>query len=151
MKKYYPYKTALLLLKIVAFVLCVSVSVLARIILSPYRIIMWLVILLFWLAYIIVLYITMPIYFSRTNYFISSQELVKHSGIIFFTRQIMRMDSVQYVSTISTPLSKYTGFNFIIFNALGGRTIFFFLTKKDMLEINSIVSSYLRQKKQDRQ
>ncbi len=146
MKKYYPCKTSLIILKVLGLLFTAGINVLAKLFLAPYRIIMWLVILLFWTSYIVILFIAMPIYFSRTNYFISKNEIAKQSGIIYFTRQIMRTESIQYVTTLSTPLSSFSGFNFIFFNALGGRVVLFFLSKKDMNEIDALISANIRQK-----
>lgn len=146
MKKYYPSKTSLIILKVLGFSVSVLITYLATIFLTPYPIIMWIVIGLFWTAFISVLMIAFPIYFKRTNYYISSSEISKQSGIIYYTKQLMRTESVQYMTLFSTPLSKYTGFNFILFNALGGKVVFFFVSSDDAGEITSTVSAAIRQK-----
>lgn len=146
MKKYYPYKTSLKILRVLAFLFICLLSFLCTRFLDPYPIIMTLAIILFWTSYVVVLLIALPIYFAKTNYFISTNEVAKQSGIIYFTRQLMRTDSIQYMTYFSTPLSKYTGFNFLVFNALGGKVVFLFLSKKDAEEIYSTISATIRQK-----
>ena len=146
MKKYYPYKISLTVLRVIGFFFNCFITFLSTLFLKPYQIIMTIVIILFWAAYIVVLLIALPIYFAKTNYFISSNEVAKQSGIIYFTRQLMRTDSIQYMTYFSTPLSKYSGFNFIIFNALGGKVMFLFLSKDDADEISSNISAIIRQK-----
>ena len=146
MKKYYPYKTSLKILRVIGFLFNCLLTYLCTLFLKPYPIIMTLAIVLFWTFYIVVLLIAMPIYFAKTNYYISTNEVAKQSGIIYFTRQLMRTDSIQYMTYFSTPLSKYTGFNFLVFNALGGKVVFLFLSKKDSDEISSTISAIIRQK-----
>lgn len=146
MKKYYPYKTSLKILGVLGFLLSCLLTFLSTLFLVPYPIIMTLAIILFWTTYVVIILIAFPIYFSKTNYFISTNEVAKQSGIIYFTRQLMRTDSIQYMTYFSTPLSKYTGFNFLVFNALGGKVVFLFLSKKDADEISSTISAIIRQK-----
>lgn len=146
MKKYYPYKTSLKILRVIEFLFNCLLTYLCTLFLKPYPIIMTLAIVLFWTFYIVVLLIALPIYFAKTNYYISTNEVAKQSGIIYFTRQLMRTDSIQYMTYFSTPLSKYTGFNFLVFNALGGKVVFLFLSKKDSDEISSTISAIIRQK-----
>ncbi len=147
MKKYYPSKISLNILKVLGFIISIVITILSTKYLVAYKIIMWITIIIFWLSYILVLLIAFPIYFKRTTYCISSSEVSKQSGIIYLTRQLMRTKSIQYYTLFSTPLSKYTGFNFIIFNALGGRVIFLFLSDNDASEITSTISAIIRQNK----
>lgn len=146
MKKYYPYKVSMKILRVMGFVFCCIITFLSTYFLKPYPIIMKIIITLFWTAYIVIFLVAFPVYFSRTNYFVSTNEVARQSGIIYYTRQLMRTDSIQYMTYFCTPFSKYTGFNFLVFNALGGKVVFLFLSKKDAEEIASTVSAVIRQK-----
>jgi len=144
MKKYYPNKTALKMLKILFFLVALILTCVAKLYLSVYPMIMFLVIGLFWTLFVLVALISLPIFFSKTYYFVSTNEVAKQSGIFFESNQLMRVSSIQYISTVATPLSKYTGFNFIKLNALGGYLVLLFLSKSDADDMTATISASLR-------
>ncbi|MGN0587031.1 MAG: hypothetical protein ACI4JF_07075 [Oscillospiraceae bacterium] len=59
------------------------------------------------------------------------------------SKRYMKMSSIQYVTKIATPLSKYTSLNFIIISAHGGRMLFTFLSKSDADEITSYIMAHI--------
>ena len=144
MKKYYPNKTSLKILIVVFLALTIFLNIAARLYLSAYPIIMWSAIGLFWVLFIIIVLIGFPIYFSKTYYYVSSTEISKQSGIFIESRQLMRVNSIQYVTRVITPFSRYTGLNFLKMNALGGYLVLLFLSRADAEDIASTISASIR-------
>ncbi len=134
MKKYYPSKNASNILRVIAFIIFCVLSTAAWIYLSAYHIIMWAAIILFCMLFIL-FFVLVPIYFSKTCYYFSVNEISKQSGFFIETQQLIRVSSIQYFTRVATPFSKHTGFNFIKLNALGGFLVLPFLNKKDADEI----------------
>jgi len=144
MKKYYLNKTALKILKVMSFFVALLLTVLARIYLSVYPIVMWSAIALFWFLFFSLGLIALPIYFSSTYYCVSSNEISKQSGVFIKSQQLLRVSSIQYITKIYTPFSHFTGLNFIKMNAFGGFMVLMFLSKSDAQEISSTVSFSIR-------
>lgn len=141
MKKYYPCKSSLNILRVIILLLVILVYILARVYLSRYPIIMWIAISIVWVACVFSTVISLPLNFSKTSYTVSSKEIAKYSGVLIQTRQLMRVSSVQYITEVTTLFSKHTGFNFLIANALGGNIVLLFLSKVDLIEIAATLSS----------
>lgn len=144
MKKYYPCKMPLTILIVLCFALCVILCGLAEMVFYSFPILMWTTLLIFGVGLIILPIIIFPLYFSLSHYEVSADGIKKQTGVIFRTEQIMRISSVQYVTTIIFPLSKYTGFNFLKLNALGGSIFLVYLSYKDLLEIEHFLNSEIR-------
>ena len=81
------------------------------------------------------MFIHLPLYFSSISYTATSTEIMKSSGVFIKVHQSVRYSSVQYTTVISSPLSQYTGFNFIIFFVYGGQLRLLFLKQSDAKEI----------------
>lgn len=137
MKRYVPAKKALQSLRFIMIVLAAAITVISYIFLNNHNIIMWIIICVCWGMVILYGVFFLPIYFRNTVYNISDSDLRKKTGMVFFSKQFMKMRSIQYISTIITPFSKVTGLNFIIVNAWGGRMVFCFLNRDEALEISS--------------
>lgn len=137
MKKYVPVRKALQSLRFIMIVLAIAITAISYIFLNNYSILMWIIIFVCWGLVILYGVFFLPIYFRNTAYNISDSDLRKKTGMVFFSKQFMKMRSIQYISTIITPFSKYTGLNFIIVNAWGGRMVFCFLNRDEALEIAS--------------
>lgn len=135
MKKYYADKTCSALFRIILLAVTCLLIFCAYHFLHSIPILMWVLTIVFATAYLLFGVIWLPLYFSKTNCSISSTEIVKNSGIFWQTKQIMPMESVQYATLITTFFSKYTGFNFVIVNALGGNIMLMFLSSSDAEEI----------------
>jgi len=144
MKKYYPHKNALKVLRVLSFFVAIILTFVARIYLSTYPMLMYWAVILFWVAFILFAFVGLPFYFTKTYYYVSADEIAKQSGLFFESRQLMRVNSIQYVTRISTPFSNFTGFNFLKMNALGGYLVILFLSKSDSEEIESIISASVR-------
>ncbi len=148
MRTYKMNKSAKNFLRIVMFVIALAVTYLCFVYLSGYPIIMWLVIGLFWGAVIVYGFIFLPIYFKSSRYMIGEREIKKQAGMLFFTKQYIKLESIQYVSSVIFPLSQFTGLNFVTINAFGGRVIFMFLSRNDALEIIDYLEESIKRREQ---
>ena len=137
MKRYVPAKKALISIRIIILILAAVVTALSYIFLNSHNIIMWIIIGVCWGAAILYGVFFLPIYFKNTVYNISDSDIRKSTGMIFFSKQYMKLRSIQYISTIITPFSRLTGLNFIIINAWGGRMLFCFLKRDEAMELSS--------------
>lgn len=99
------------------------------------EIIVWAVIILLVTAYVIFLMIILPLWYRSVSYTVSSEEIVICSGILTKNTSCIKMSAIQYTTSVSMPLSKYTSFNFLFINAYGGRLVCPFLSSLDMEEI----------------
>ncbi len=144
MKRYVPARKALNSIRLIMIILAIAVTVISYIFLRNYIIIMWIIILVCWELVVLYGVFFLPIYFRNTAYNISDSDLRKKTGMVFFSKQYMKMRSIQYISTIITPFSRFTGLNFIIVNAWGGRMIFCFLNRDEALEIASHLEEVAR-------
>ena len=147
-KKYRPSASGLGIIRLVLIAACVAVVILSRRYLSAYPMIMYLVIGIFCAGAFAAGMIILPIVFAKSTYTVSDDEILKVSGMFFISRQYMKTSCIQYITTVTTPLSKLTGMNFIIVNALGGRMIMLFLSKKDALEISATLNRTIRSRRE---
>ena len=85
--------------------------------------------------------IYLPLFFSTIVYTVSDTEITCSSGVFIKYHQSVKIRSVQYTTTISTPLSGITGLNFLIFFVYGGRMQLYFLSKRDLSEILSVTGT----------
>ena len=142
MKRYYADRTGLNVLRILMFIVTAIVAFLTYRYLSFIPIFMWIIMLVFITICFFVAVIYLPLYFKSVNYYATDRKIIKHSGVFYKTNQVMRFDSIQYTTVISTLFSKKTGFNFVMLNAFGGRMILTFLKQRDLEEIMSEVQLY---------
>lgn len=146
MRTYKMNKSALNFIRAVMLVVVLAVTYLSFLYLAAYPIIMWLVIGLFWAVAIMYGCVFLPIYFKSSKYMIGSRQIKKQAGMLFFTKQYLKLESIQYVSSVIFPLSQFTGLNFVTINAFGGRVIFMFLSRNDALEIIDCLETYIRER-----
>ena len=81
---------------------------------------------------------------SYSIHYTKLYDVIKYSGFFIKSQQYMKVSSVQYVTKLFTPFSKYTGFNFLKLNALGGDIVLLFLTKADAEAISSVIFSSIK-------
>ena len=139
MRKYQPKKAALIVIDVAIVVIAALLTALTVGYLSHHKIIMTLFLCLFWLAAILFAAILLPAYFSRTVIYISPTDISMKTGIVYLKRHHMKASAVQYVSTITTFMSKYTGLNFVILRAMGGTMVLPFLGVDDVREIEDLM------------
>lgn len=144
MLKYRPAKRAAATIYLLLTILLVGVTV-AIFLLIPligkYDIY---VAIVYWVLHAFCSCVLLPYYFKHSVMKISDDEIVQITGILTITCEVMPMDSVKSVTTVITPLSKFTGLNFIIINALGSKIILGFMRKKDCLEATKYINDIIR-------
>lgn len=135
MRKYTMKPAALYIMSGALFAVAVLATLLCRLYLYSFEILMYSLIGIFWFFAILFGLILLPMYFRRTVIYISPTEITVHSGLLMLKRDHMKMSAVQYVTSASMPLSAFSGFNFIAVKALGGSVILPFLRSSDCEEI----------------
>ncbi len=134
MRSFKPDRHALLTLRLVI----VAVSVLLFCAVKMY-ITVNIVLLILGIAIVTVdiffICIYFPLYFRYLSYDTTDTEITKHSGVYFRSHQSVLYSTVQYTTVITTPLSQYTGLNFVIFFVYGGQLRLLFLDQEDALYI----------------
>ncbi|MDE6762847.1 MAG: PH domain-containing protein [Oscillospiraceae bacterium] len=159
MKKYYADRKSLKFLRVFTFLLIICIIIALKYLLyfleARYpdyfalakitipEIIIWIFIGLLVTAYVVFLMIILPLWYRSVSYALSSDEIVMRSGVFFSNTVYVKMSSIQYTTTVSMPLSKYTSFNFLLINAYGGRLVMMFLSHSDMEEIHKKIRTYL--------
>lgn len=86
------------------------------------------------------MFIYLPMYFSSVSYLVTSNEIIRSSGVLVKFHQSIKLPLVQHSIVITTPFSKFTGMNFLLFFALGGQINLMFLSYEDMMEILRLFS-----------
>ena len=134
MKQYYPDRHCLSTLRIL--ITAAAVLLLAAV---RYFVPVDLVVFLSTIVVVFIacfeMFIHLPMYFASISYTATDTEVMKSSGVFFKVHQSIRYSSIQYTTVISSPLSQYTGFNFIIFFVYGGQLRLLFLKQADAKEI----------------
>ncbi len=145
MKKYQPDRHGLISVRILTTLFSVILSIISNIyVISEF--LLFIVIIFIVTISIFVIFVYFPLYFSSLAYETTSTEVIKHSGVIVRSHQAIRFDSIQYTTVVSSPLSQYTGFNFVIFFIYGGQLRLDFLSRQDTIEIlKSTRSSGMRE------
>ncbi len=82
--------------------------------------------------------IYLPLYFASVRYTVTETEIISDSGVIIRYHQAVKITSIQYSAVISSPFSKLTGLNFILFFVFGGQMNLMFLRYEDMVEISAL-------------
>ncbi len=136
MKHYYADKTCLNILKILILYVTFILLAVTVYFLSFIPIVMILLCIIFLAAGFFTAIIYLPIYFKNLNYYVSNDRIIKESGFYFKKKQIIRIDKIQFTTSVSTPFSKLTGLNFIVLYAYGGMMTVMFLSDHDFAEFN---------------
>ncbi len=131
MRKFTPKPAALLTLRILILIVAVAATVLVYVYLDSFKTLMTVAICVLWALAVIFALVLLPIYFRRTVMYISGTELSIHTGMLFLKRSHMRVSAVQYISVVTLPLAKLTGFNFLAVHGLGGTIVLPFLSTDD--------------------
>ena len=143
MRRYFVDKTCINLIRLVLLLLTALQDGLfyycipAVPYLSDLPAIMWTVIGLVTAAGLFAAMVYLPLYFRHTCYYISSEQVIKHSGCFFVRTQTLRRSAIQYTTAISTPFSKITGLNFLMLSAFGGSMLLLFLSKRDFDQLRT--------------
>lgn len=146
MKRYMPAKRAMLTFYLLLSALGAAlniviyryVTILPEEYLRIVSIIMWAIMLL-------IAAIVIPHYFICAKVIVTKNEIAAAGGFITVRNDYMPISSVKSVSVIVTPFGFFTGFNFVVINALGARLVLSFLRKKDARDIAAAVNSLIRE------
>ena len=150
LKKYYMDKTCMSFLRVIMFYITMGLIVAIRYFLYFIPIIMWIFMGIFGAMFIAFGLVWLPLYFERGSFMVSRTEIIRNTGFFIRTRQIMKTEAIQYISLVTTPLSRYTGFNFIALYALGGTIVLPFLSKSDAEEISKFLNLLIHSRKEEK-
>lgn len=88
--------------------------------------------------------IVFPIYVLVAKYEITQRDVKLRKGFFIISHQYVPLSSVTSVTTVTTPLSVLTGFNFVVLNCPGSKSIMPFLTRRQAREISEIVNAAIK-------
>jgi membrane protein YdbS with pleckstrin-like domain len=143
LKKYQADKNCMVFLRVLIIVVMVVLDTVAYMYLQKFRILMYAIMGVLTVVGVFFASIYVPLYFKNISYTVSNEMLSKESGFFIRANQTMKVSSVQYMTSIYIPLFRYIGFNFIIFNALGGSMIFTFLSNGDSKEVYKTINQWI--------
>lgn len=128
-------------LRVVVLLVTLALDVLAYVYLARFRLVTYIVMGVVTVVGVFFASVYVPLYFRMLVFRVSRDVLSKESGFFIKSTQTMRVSSVQYVTSVDVPLFRRVGFNFIVFNALGGRMVFNFLSKQDSVDVLEYVDA----------
>lgn len=149
MKTYKPSKRPLILIYILLILLLLVIKFALNFVNKFISIPNNYILLPIWIITALFAVLVLPFYFHKAFFTVTSKEITATGGLIITSKHFMATQSVKSVTLIITPLSKFTGLNFIFLNTLGARLILPFLSKKDALEISSVIDNAIRNRKND--
>lgn len=135
MKKYTADKTCLNMLRVAILLLTVILVSVTAYFLAFLPVLMITLSSVFFTIGFFAALVYLPIYFRNMKYYVSDEKIVKISGFYFIKKQSVKIEKIQYTSTISTPFSKLTGLNIILLYAYGGMLPIMFVSDHDFAEI----------------
>ena len=97
---------------------------------------------------VIIGFIYFPLFFRTVKYTLTETEIIRTSGVFIKIYQSVRYSSIQYMTIISSPFSKVSGFNFVVFFMFGGQLRLLFLARDDAEEIMKLASHISRKGEQ---
>ncbi|MGN0605622.1 MAG: PH domain-containing protein [Oscillospiraceae bacterium] len=146
MKRYLADRNSLNIIRLIILALMITLILLAHYYLIFLPWLMWIIITLCAVCGIFFASVYLPLFYRSAGYYISSEQIIKKTGVFIKNNQHMKMSAVQYATFITTPFSKFTGFNFIVFHAFGGNLVLMFLSRSDINSINALWHSISEKK-----
>ena len=134
MKEYFPDTRSLATIKTVIILASIGITSVAMHFV-PVRLLAVIISAAAIVLGIILSFVYYPLLFKSMKYIVTDTEIIRSSGVFIKTHQSIRFSAVQYTAAISTPFSKYTGLNFIVFFVYGGQERLLFLKWSDAEEI----------------
>ncbi len=86
--------------------------------------------------------IVFPIYVLVAKYEITQRDVKLRKGFFIISHQYVPLS----VTTVTTPLSVLTGFNFVVLNCPGSKSIMPFVTRRQAREISDIVNGAIKKR-----
>ena len=99
-----------------------------------------------WAAVMMTAVTVFPIYVLVAKYEVSPGQVKLRKGFFIITDQFVPTASVMSVTTVKTPLSVLTGFNFVVLNSVGARSIMPFVSRKQAKQITDVVNEAIKQR-----
>lgn len=90
-----------------------------------------------------------PFCLQRIHITVTDTKILIDSGVFLMRSRSLLLRSLQLSSVIYTPLSRYTGLNFVPLHAYGSTLLLPFLSKSDAMELHTFLSDYLRSHMED--
>ncbi len=145
MKEYYPDKHCLFTL-ILLILLAVSLIYLAAGIFIPEKFELAVTIIRTTAIVIgsVIGFIYFPLFFRTVKYTLTETEIIRTSGVFIKIFQSVQYSSIQYTTIISSPFSKISGLNFVVFFMFGGQLRLLFLARDDAEEIMKLATHISR-------
>ena len=89
-------------------------------------------------------FIYFPLFFRTVRYTVTETEIIRTSGVFIKIYQSVQYSAIQYTTMISSPFSKISGFNFVVFFMFGGQLRLLFLARDDAEEIMKLATHFSR-------
>ena len=131
MLRFKPEKKAGIYIYLVILLVVVGISFTAIKFHDSFGFILDIMVLILLVISVIFMFFLIPIYFARSEYIISEDEIIKNTVFIKHKHKVMPTSAVASVTVLITPLSRFTGFNMVIINALGARLFIPFISRYD--------------------
>lgn len=103
-----------------------------------------------WSAITAISVIIFPIYVIVAKYSVCSKNVKLRTGFLLISHQYVPIDSVLSVTTVITPLSSITGFNFVVLNSPGAKSVMSFLDRDNAREISHNINEYIKHRMENR-
>ena len=139
MKEYSADFSAMKLLQILVCLFAALLIAASARFLYRWVVLMWSLIILFAVTAVVLSFFCMPLYFSNLKCLVTANQVTIRTGMFFQREQSIRLQSVQFVQTVTGPWDGILGLNFIILYVYGGSLMIFFLKKSDRLEFTEFL------------
>ncbi|MGN0622247.1 MAG: hypothetical protein ACI4I9_10300 [Porcipelethomonas sp.] len=149
MKQYKADKKCLNIIRIFLIAVTAALIIVCAEFMQVLPILMISLCVIFALAGFFTAFVYLPVYFRKLCYTVSDGKIIKQSGFFFYKTQMMRIDTIQFSSSVFTPFSKFTGLNFIFLYAYGGMMTVMFLENDDFSELDKSLKSVYAGKEED--
>lgn len=120
----------------VAYIVIIALS---AAFLSSIKIIMIPLIIICTLLGLFFTFIYLPRYIRNLKYCITDGKIIKESGFYFHKKQIIRLDKVQFTSSVYSPWKILRSLNLIILYAYGGFMVIIFLNNDKFAELKTFL------------
>lgn len=140
MKVYRADSSSLTFIRVIILVVMVALDVVVYTYLKRYLVLTYVLMSVVTALGVFFSSIYLPMYFKYLYFRVGDDTISKESGFFIKSYQTMKVSSIQYVTYVYIPLFRYIGFNFIVFNALGGYMLFNFLSRDDSSDISNYIN-----------
>ena len=97
------------------------------------------IVLVIFVLFMLTLSFYLPFLIKHTYCKIEDGKVYSKLGFIFVRKTVLSTSNILYLSVCKTPLSRFTGLNFIVLNTFGAKTILPFLSEGDCKTISEML------------